>query len=58
MLSEAWVALLRAQYNKLPEAFKESFVNFALSMAKEAEGQNPEKKTGETPGGERASRYG
>ena len=37
MPSEVWVSLLWAQYNKLPEALKEGFVNLAQSMAKETE---------------------
>jgi len=35
--SKAWVSLLWAQYNKLPEPLKEGFVSLAQSMAKETE---------------------
>jgi len=41
MPSKAWVSLLWAQYNKLSEPLKESFINLAQSMAKETENQKP-----------------
>ena len=43
MSSGVWVSLLWAQYNKLSEPLKESFVNFAQSMMKEVEDQKPNK---------------
>jgi len=45
--SKAWVSLLWAQYNKLPEPLKEGFVSLAQSMAKETESGDRGVKTEE-----------
>jgi len=57
MLSETWVSLLWAQYNKLSEPLKESFVNLAQSLMKEAESQNPNTPTKEIFEGEPLNKY-
>jgi len=50
--SETWVSLLWAQYNKLSEPLKESYVNLAQSLMKEAESQNPKNLSKEVFEGE------
>jgi len=57
MPSETWVSLLWEQYNKLSEPLKESFVNLAQSLIKEAESQNPNKITNEIFEGEPLNKY-